>query len=114
MLWGPFLAPLGIGYSFHVVYVWNFTDPSACNTVISLNLSRYRDDIGSRSPVILINLTCIESKERAEVPAAPNDKFVAELQVGGILLFDISTWNTRDHGSQVWSCVCVYNTPACY
>jgi hypothetical protein len=47
----PLLAPLGIGYSFHVVYTYNFKIPIAYNTTTSLLRSRYRDIISPHLPV---------------------------------------------------------------
>lgn len=51
MLGDLLLAPLGIGYSFHVVYTYNFIETYCLQHNHSLKLPRYRDSIRPHSPV---------------------------------------------------------------
>jgi hypothetical protein len=54
----PLLAPLRIGYNFHVVYIEIFVDPVAYNTATFLSLSRYYNSSRSHSPITLMKGPC--------------------------------------------------------
>jgi len=67
---GSSSSPPWIGYSFHIIYFWNYADPVAYHIATSLSLSSCHDGVRSRSPVTLNQGSFAEPGELIWAPSS--------------------------------------------